>query len=163
MTSTRAYQQSLALLLPVTCLLAASANAQSIWTGATNTNWSTVTNWVPVFPAEGANIVIADDTTSSGNALNVDASHTIGSLTFGSTGTRTTAFNAQTNAFVLTLAGGIVANGNFTAVGPTFRGNFIASANQTWTVAGATGVFSDDRGFVFRGPNDSVASVPSGT
>jgi fibronectin-binding autotransporter adhesin len=164
MTSTRAYQQTLALLLPVTCLLGASANAQSTWVGTTSTSWATATNWVPGVPAEGANISIAD-ATANGDTVVLDASHGIGSFNFGSAtpGTRLTAFTVQTNAFALTMAGGVVANGNFAAVGPTLRGNYIVSGNQTWTVAGATGIFSDDRGLVVRGVNDTAAAIPSGT
>ena len=164
MTSTRAYQQTLALLLPVTCLLGTSANAQSIWVGTTSNSWAIATNWVPGLPAEGANISIAD-ATANGDTVVLDASHGIGSFNFGSAtpGTRLTAFTVQTNAFALTMAGGVVANGNFAAVGPTLRGNYIVSGNQTWTVAGATGNFSDDRGLVVRGVNDTAAAVPSGT
>jgi fibronectin-binding autotransporter adhesin len=162
MTSTRASQQSLALLLPVTCLLGASAHAQSTWNGNTSSDWATAANWTPGLPAAGADVIIADATGSS-NSLVLDAPHGIGSFTFGTGGTRTTAFTLQTNAFVLTLANGIVANGSFSAVGPNLRGNFIVSADQTWDVAGASGVFSDDRGVAFRGVNDSVATTPSGT
>lgn len=162
MTSTRAYQQSLALVLPVTCLFGASAHAQSTWNGNTSTDWATAANWTPGVPAAGADIIIADATGSTNNMV-LDASHGIGSFTFGTTGTRTAAFTLQTNAFVLTLANGIVANGNFAAVGPNLRGNFIVSGDQTWDVAGASGIFSDDRGVAFRGVNDTAATTPSGT
>ena len=61
--------------------------AQSTWTGTTNANWSTATNWNPGIPANGDNIIIAD---TSANGLTLDdASHSVGSITIGHNGTRT--------------------------------------------------------------------------
>ncbi|WP_193214515.1 autotransporter-associated beta strand repeat-containing protein, partial [Luteolibacter marinus] len=163
MTSHRLQQQLLALTLPVGCLLTPIvANGQSTWVGTTSTDWGTATNWVPGIPAENADIAIADATGSTNNLV-LDTSHAIGTYTFGSTGTRTGGFTVQTTTnHILTLNTGIVANGAFTAVGPTMRGNFTVSADQTWDVAGASGVFSDDRGLAVRGSVDVAANVPSG-
>lgn len=125
--------------------------AQSTWTATTNANWSTATNWNPGIPANGDNIIIAD--TTPGNALTLDdASHSVGSITIGNTGTRTAAFNFQTNAAnTLTIAGGLTANGNFTAgIGTRLRGNYLISAVQNWQIGGEAGSHALDRGVAFN-------------
>ncbi|GAA5115532.1 hypothetical protein GCM10023212_00390 [Luteolibacter yonseiensis] len=119
--------------------------AQSTWTGAT-TNWSTATNWTPGLPASGANVTIADATTNGTLTLD-DGSHTIGSFTFGATGTRTNALVVQTNtANTLTIGGGLTANGSFTAIGLRLRGNYVIPSDQAWQVNGLVGSHSVDSG-----------------
>lgn len=151
----------LALTVPAgTSLLVAPSSAQT-WLGTTSTDWATASNWESAIPDPGADIIIADATA---NGLTLDSSRSIGSFTFGTIGTRTGGFTLQTNAAnTLTISGGVIANGGFTAVGPTLRGHFVLPANQTWSVAGQSGAFGDDRGVVIRGVNDNAASVPSGS
>lgn len=167
MTSHRLHQQLLALTLPVGWFLTPlAADAQSTFTGSTSADWATVSNWIPgVLPAAGDSIAIADVTPNGANTLTLDASHSIGAFFFGSTpaATRITAFTVQTNANVLTLAGGITANGNFAGIGPSIRGNVVIPANQIWKVEGAAGNFGDDRGVAIRGINDNASATASGT
>ena len=133
------------LVVPMSMPLA----AQSTWTGTTNANWTTATNWNPGIPANGDNITIAD-TTANGLTLD-DASHSVGSITIGDLGTRTSAFILQTNtANTLTIAGGFTANGGFTAIGTRLRGNYVISADQTWQIGGEPGSHSLDRGVAFN-------------
>lgn len=148
MNSIRSYQQSLALVLPVACLLTASSDAQSTWVGTTSTTWSTATNWVPGVPAPGANVIIADATTNS--TLNLDSPSSIGLLTVGTTGTRATNFAINTQAAnQLTIAGGVTANGAWpTTAALTMRGNYIVSAPQTWSVAGSAAHATDQGVFI---------------
>ncbi len=161
MTSHRLQQQLLALSLPVGWLLTPiTASGQSTWTGATSNAWNVAANWTPGIPAEGANIIISDTTS---NGLTLDTSHSVGSITIGTNGTRTSGFTFQTNtANTLTLNNGVTANGNFTGVGPTFRGNYTISQDQTFTIAGSLGSVTSDAGMFLRGPNDTAATVPSG-
>lgn len=148
MNSIRSYQQALALMLPVTCLLSAVSNAQSTWVGTTDTNWNVATNWVPGIPAPGSNVTVADATTNS--TLNLDIPRSIGLLTFGTTGTRATNFTINTQAAnQLTLAGGVTANGAWpTTAALTMRGHYIVSAPQAWSVAGSAAHATDQGVFV---------------
>jgi autotransporter-associated beta strand protein len=144
--SIRSYQQALALALPVTCLLTAPASAQSTWNGGTSTDWANAANWSPGIPASGANITIADSTV---NGLTLDSSRSIGSLTFGTTGTRINGFTVNTTAaHSLAINGGIVANGLFTTAGLALRGHFTIPTPQTWTVAGSNANNTDQGVFV---------------
>lgn len=120
--------------------------AQSTWNGTTNANWSTATNWSPGIPASGANITLAD-TTANGLTLD-DGNHAVGTITVGTTGTRTSGFTLNTTtANTLTISGGVIANGNFTAgIGARIRGNIVISTDQTWLVSGEVGTHSVDRG-----------------
>lgn len=146
MNSIRSYQQALALMLPVSCLLSAPASAQSTWNGGTSADWANAANWSPGIPASGANITIADSTV---NGLTLDSSRSIGSLTFGTTGTRISGFTLNTTAAnSLTINGGIVANGLFTTAGPALRGHFTIPTPQTWTVAGSNANNTDQGVFV---------------
>ncbi|MES2439327.1 MAG: autotransporter-associated beta strand repeat-containing protein [Verrucomicrobiota bacterium] len=126
-----------------------AAQSTSTWNSTTNTNWSTATNWNPGIPASGDHIIISDTASTANPGLSLDdGSHSVGFITFGSTGTRTSAFNLQTTtANTLTIAGGVTANGNFTAgIGPRLRGKTVVSTNQTWQVGGEAGSHSLDRG-----------------
>jgi autotransporter-associated beta strand protein len=128
------------------------AAAQSIWNGTTgNTAWSNAASWSPTgVPAAGANLIIAD-TTASTLALDGATSRVVGSITFGTTGTRTAGFDSlQTNANILTVNGGLVANGNFTGVGLRLRSSFVIGAAQDWQIAGEPGTTNADRGIVFQ-------------
>lgn len=124
-----------ALSLPLTAV------AQSTWNGGTSTDWANAANWTPGLPASGANVTIANATT---NGLTLDTAHIIGSLSFGDSGTRTTAFTLQTNAANnLTINGGINASGSWpTGNALAMRGNFTVAADQTWTVGGVGGAGS---------------------
>lgn len=136
----------IALALPAGLLSFASVSAQSTWTGAAGASWANPGSWSPAPPAPGDNLVIADITT--GSALNLDTSHAIGSFTYGDTGTRAGLFDVTTGANVLTIAGGIVANGNFGVSGlATLTGNITFSAPQTIHVGGEAGTIAMDRGF----------------
>jgi fibronectin-binding autotransporter adhesin len=136
----------------VVVILALPAAGQSTWNGTTgNTAWSNAASWNPAgVPAAGANIIIADATAST-LALDGAVSRSVGSITFGTTGTRTAGFDGlQTNANTLTINGGFIANGNFTGVGPRLRSSFVIGANQIWQVAGEVGTTTGDRGVVFQ-------------
>ncbi|QJE97804.1 beta strand repeat-containing protein [Luteolibacter luteus] len=165
MTSHRLHQQLLALSLPVGWFLTpmvANGQANCTWNGTTSVNWNATANWNPAaLPAAGDNIII-NDTTTNGLTLN-DASHTVGSVTVGTTGTRTSGFTLQTNANTLTIGNGIVADGAFTGVGPTFRGNFSFSQPETIRVAGDLGDVMTDRGLFLRSTNDDASATPRGT
>lgn len=140
--------------------IALPASAQSTWNATTDTNWSTGTNWSPSAPAAGDDVIIADTTT--GNLLTLDdGPRTIGSLTFGSTGTRPTGtFNLRTGANTLTFNGGVVANGNFTAGNIlNVGGNVAIAANQDWTVAGELGAVNLDRGIVISNGGAGVGTL----
>ena len=96
------------------------------------------------------NIIIAD-TTTNGLTLD-DGNHALGSITFGTTGTRTGGFTFQTTtANTLTINGGFTANGNFTGgIGPRLRGNSVIATNQTWQITGNAGSAAADRGVAFN-------------
>jgi autotransporter-associated beta strand protein len=145
------------MVVPMTLPLAAQST--STWNSTTNTNWSTATNWAPGIPASGDNIIISDSSSTANPSLSLDdGSHSVGTITYGTSGTRTSAFNLQTTAAnTLTIAGGFTALGNFTGVGPRLRGNYILSANQEWQVSGEAGSHADDRGVAF---NEVSAGVP---
>lgn len=120
------------------------------WIGGTSVNWSDAANWNPGLPASGANIIISDSAANTGITLN-DASHTVGSVTFGTTGTRLAAFPIVTTAATtLTISGGVIANAQFTGISPRFRGNVLLSANQNWQVGGDPGSHAADSGVAFN-------------
>jgi autotransporter-associated beta strand protein len=148
MIPTHAYQQSLALMLPAACFLATPAHALSTWVGTTDTTWSVATNWVPGVPPAGDAVTIADATTNS--TINLDTSASIGLMTFGTSGTRTTAFTLNTQAAnQLTLGGGITANGNLASTALTLRGRYVVSTAQNWSVGG-NAAHSGDQGVFVR-------------
>ena len=104
-----------AVFLAMTAALPA---AVSTWLGTNataGTAWTNPPNWFPAsVPNPGDDIVIADTT---GNNLNLADTRTIGTLTFGTTGTRATGFTIGSNALgaSLTITNGLVANGNLGA------------------------------------------------
>ena len=56
-----------------------TSDVPNFWTGSTNTNWGTTSNWIAnVVPSSGANIQFANPAT---NDLQLDADRTIGNLT----------------------------------------------------------------------------------
>lgn len=130
-------------------LLTATATAQSTWNGGTSSSWSNAANWSPGIPASGANVIIAS-TTTNGLTLDGTTSRNVGSITYGATGTRTSAFTFSTGTNVLTVNGGLTATGAFTAVGPTFNGNLAISADQIWNIGGEIGSVTTDRGVFIR-------------
>lgn len=110
--------------------------ATSTFTGAGgNGDWSTAGNWSSI-PSAGDDIVIAD-TTAQANLV-IDAAQSIGQLTLGDLGTRTNAF-AISGPENLTLTNGLVASGNFSAVGLTITAPVIIGSAQTWTIGGTAG------------------------
>jgi len=139
------------------------ASGQSTWNGTTSTAWNVATNWSPGIPAEGANIIIAD--TTPGNNLTLDTSHAVGSITFGTTGTRTTAFTLQTTAAnTLTMSGGFTGNfGTSASVIPTFRGNFVISQNQTISITGGAGSATADAGMFIRSIDEATSTTSRGS
>ncbi len=146
--STSALIQRLGIASIVFCSIQ-PLSAQFTWNGTTNNNWTEPANWSPGIPPEGGDITISD---STANGLTLDdGSHTLGTITFGTTGTRTSGFTFQTtNANTLTIAGGFTALGNFGGVGPRLRGNYVISADQSWQVGGAQGSHALDRGVAFN-------------
>jgi autotransporter-associated beta strand protein len=136
--------------------------AQSTWTGGTSSSWSNAANWNPGIPAEGSNIIISD---STGNGLTLDdGNHALGSITVGTTGTRTQGFTFQTTtANTLTLASGVTALGNFTGIGPRMRGNYVVSTAQNWQIAGEAGSITNDRGLFVQGVTDGTSGTPAVT
>lgn len=134
--------------------------AQSTWTGSSSSDWSTATNWNPGIPAEASNIIISD-TTANGLNLN-DGSHTVGSITVGTTGTRTSGFSLNTTIpNTLTIEGGVIATGNFTGgIGMRIRGNIKLPVNQTWQIGGSAGDHAADRGIAI---NEMASSGVAGS
>ncbi len=138
-------------LLPLgaAILLAAVASAQaatSTWLGTNSVAWTNGVNWLPTgVPNAGDNIVIADTT---GNNLTLADARTIGSLQFGTTGTRTTAITIGSNVLgaSLTLTNGLIANGNLGGVINFFRLPTIIGADQTWSIGGTPGAVTADSG-----------------
>jgi autotransporter-associated beta strand protein len=113
-------------------------------------------------PAEDENMIIPD-TVVSPNVPTLDGSHSVGNISFGDTGTRTLGnFQFSTGTNVLTIKGGVIANGNFPAAPVSFaiQGNIRLEGNQTWSVGGIPGSTSVDLGVVVRGqgttPNRSL-------
>ncbi|RYD36738.1 MAG: hypothetical protein EOP85_18090, partial [Verrucomicrobiaceae bacterium] len=132
------------------CFATAPAVHAQTWGGAT-TAWSLATNWTPAaVPANDANIFVAA-TTNNGMSLDGGISRSIGSLTFGPTGTRAGQFTVNSLDQTLTMKGGVVANGAFVSgtAALTFRGNFIIPTAQTWSIGGVTGP-EGDHGMMVR-------------
>jgi len=139
--------------LSVAAILLAAATtlqaASSLWLGTNATAgnaWTNPPNWFPsTVPSTGDDIVIADTT---GNNLNLADARTIGTLTFGTMGTRTTGFTIGSNALgaSLTMTNGLVANGNLGAVLNFFRLPTIVGADQTWSIGGTPGAVTADSG-----------------
>lgn len=129
-----------------------TATAQSTWNGTTSTNWSVAGNWAPGIPASGDDIIIANTTTTNSLTLDGTTSRTVGSITFGATGTRITPFTFSTGTNVLTINEGLVATGAFpvNTPGPTFNGNLIIGADQTWDIGGNIGSVTQDTGVFIR-------------
>lgn len=133
-----------------TCLGIPVVGAADVtWNGVSNGNWSTAANWSPAaLPAVGDNVTIAN-TTTNGLTLDGTTSRSIGRLTFGTTGTRTSNFTLNTLSNTLTLSGGVVANGAFgTTTAMTMRGNYLIAADQTWAVGGSNAHATDQGVFV---------------
>lgn len=167
MTSHRVRQHLLALTLPAGYLLTPmTASAQATWNGGTVITWNTAANWstAPNLPVDPFDLTISNTTTNNAG-LTLDTNHTINSFIFGSAAPlRIAAFALQTNAAnTLTINGGLTANGAFTGVGPTLRGNYNIAQNQTFTVAGPAGDVTTDRGAAIRGVNETAGTVAAGT
>lgn len=136
--------------------------AAQTWNG-TSANWSIAAGWTPSgVPSAGANIIIAD-TTTNGLTLDGTTSRSVGSVTFGTTGTRAAAFTLNTlTANTLTIGAGVIANGALTGTTNvlTMRGNYVVSANQGWSVGGTP---NSDNGVFIRGTSDSANASPTGS
>jgi len=138
-------------ILPIFLCFSASAVAQATWNGTTNSSWATTTNWSGgLLPADGGNVIISN-TTGGGDALNLDVSRNIGSLTFGSADPwRTANFALNTGAANnLAINGGLTAAGNFTGSALTLRGHYTVGAAQTWAISGSA-ANNTDQGVVVR-------------
>lgn len=144
---------SLAAALAASLLAIAQTTpaASSTWNGTVSAAWTNAANWSPDIPAPGDDVVIAD-TTGAGNSLSLTDSRVIGSLLFGTTGTRTTAFQITNSvaANSLTFNSGFTANGNLATVVEFFRVPVVIANDQTWTVAGPIGSATGDAGIRFR-------------
>ncbi len=156
---------SLPALATFTMTLALAVTAAKAQTfNGSDTNWSTATAWTPNgVPAAGANITIQDATTNNTLLLDGATLRSIGSLTFGTTGTRRANFAVHTQAGnSLTIAGGIVANGTFdgSPQALSMRGNFVISADQTWSSGTLTSP-NNDQGIFFR--ETTIPAVSRGT
>lgn len=122
--------------------------------GGATTNWNDAGNWNPGIPTDPDDIVISDTTTQNTLTLN-DAAHSINSLTFGDSGTRTTAFTVNGS-------NGLTVNSGFTNSQTTTTGIFLTVAtpvtiqgDQTWTVGGSPGSTDTDAGVDFSAGSNS--------
>jgi autotransporter-associated beta strand protein len=136
-------------------LSSATVNAAvSTWNGTASVSWTNAASWSPGVPAAGDDVVIADSTVNSSLTLN-DASHTIGLLQFGTTGTRNAAFTVNgstttTASTTLTITNGVTSNygagiggGNLIIKCPV-----IVQNDQTWTLTGTVPATTSDYGLV---------------
>jgi len=138
-------------------LLAAATStygAASTWNGTVSVNWTNAASWSPGIPNSGDDVIIAD-TTLSGNALTLnDANHTIGSLQFGTTGTRNAVFtingsNTTATTTSLILTNGIISNyGAGIANGLSIKCPVTVGNDQTWTIAGTVPLTTADYGIL---------------
>jgi fibronectin-binding autotransporter adhesin len=138
-------------ILTVCLCFYATAQAQSLWNGTSSSDWANPANWQNgEVPPLGGGVAIANSTGGS-NVLTLDTSRTIGPLTFGTTGTRTSSFALNTQATnALELLGGINAGGAFpTNAAFTMRGHYSVGAAQVWNVGGS-GADNSDQGLVIR-------------
>ena len=127
--------------------------ASSTYTSTASVNWNDAGNWLSgVLPLDGDDVTIADTTAHSSVTLN-DGPHTVGTLQFGTTGTRTAVFTINGNisgagAYALTITNGVVANGALA----TASGNLIlkvpiiVQGDQTWSVGGSIPATTSDYG-----------------
>ncbi len=150
----------LGLLLAAVFLPHGSVLAQSTWNGTVSAYWTNVANWSPDIPATGGDVVIAD--TTANNLILTDPV-TIGSLLFGDTGNRNTAFTIRdsvasrsltlTNGFAAYGAGGALATKEF------FYVPIIIANDQTWTIGGSAGSASADAGIRLRERSSGVPNT----
>ncbi len=147
-----------ALALPASsALLVTPTLAQSTWNGGTNNQWSNAANWSPGIPASGANITIATST-ANGLLLN-DGPKTVGSITFGADGLRSTGFTVNTTVpNGLTIHGGITANGDLTSAALAMEGHYTIGTAQQWSVGGFPAHTSDNGIFLRRVGPDNIAA-----
>ena len=136
-------------------LASATVNAAvSTWNGTASVSWTNAASWSPGVPATGDDVIIADSTVNNSLTLN-DASHTIGLLQFGTTGTRNAAFTINgsattTASTTLTITNGVSSNygagiggGNLIIKCPV-----IVQNDQTWTLTGTVPATTSDYGLV---------------
>ncbi len=136
-------------------LSSATVNAAvSTWNGTASVSWTNAASWSPGVPAAGDDVIIADTTVNNSITVN-DAAHTIGTLTFGTTGTRTAVFTLNGNvtgaaAYALTLTNGVVANGALATGGGNLISKLpmIVQGDQTWSVGGSVPATTSDYGLV---------------
>ena len=153
-------------------LLAAGPTAQaasSTWNGTVSPNWTNAPSWLSgTLPLAGDDLIIADTTANNSLTLN-DGAHTIGTLQFGTTGTRANPANPQfiinanvtgTNALPLTSTNGMVANGNFQTSGTAgfqTKVPIIVQGDQTWSIGGNPGSSTTDWGMMLTlGANNNL-------
>ena len=130
--------------------------ASSVFTGKASVNWNNSTNWLSgAVPLEGDDLVIADLTTNASLTLN-DATHTVGLVQLGTTGTRSAVFTINGNvtgagAYPLTITNGVVVSHGATA--PTggnlpIKAPVIVQGDQVWSVNGSVPASGNDYGVV---------------
>ena len=91
------------LLIATLLLLVGTASAvTTTWTGATNNNWATATNWNNGVPAAGYDVILTGTGPNLPTTQNI-AGLSINSLTFNSS--TTTAFTVGTDSITLTGTG----------------------------------------------------------
>jgi fibronectin-binding autotransporter adhesin len=140
-------------------VLVTTSHAQATWNGNSSNSWGTGANWSPSgIPADGADVVIAN-TTGSSSILVLDANRSIGSLQFGTTGTRNTSFTVRTLTHTLTIAEGLTATGALDAVRLSLHGNLTLSQDQEWNIGGQIGAHNTDRGVFIREVTNSSGTL----
>lgn len=117
--------------------------ATSTYTGGgSDVNWSTELNW-DALPTSGDDVIIADSTVQDNLAM--DAAASVGSLTFGDSGTRTSFFTIS-GPERLTFLNGLIANGSFTSLGLNVTAPVTIGTAQTWSIGGSAGNARTDAG-----------------
>jgi autotransporter-associated beta strand protein len=148
-------------------------DANFSWTGATNTQWNTSTNWSPSGPPSGEDTAVFNGAFS--NQPNITENTAIGTLLM-TTGVAQDVTVSSSLAAILTIAGnGITGTGvlinNTSAFTLTIDARIGLDASQTWTnnsgnlftVSGATLSLGEDNILTVNGTgNTLISSVTDG-
>jgi T5SS/PEP-CTERM-associated repeat protein len=134
-----------------------AARAQTLWTGASSTNWFTAGNWSPAaVPTSSANVEI--DTNGGNQPLISSGSATTDNLTVGND-------SSSGSGTILTVQGGssFVTSGN-AFIGDNTKSNgtlSVTGANTKWTVNGNITVGNSGSGsfFVLSGAQANVTGL----
>lgn len=153
----------LAALAAAASLTPAAFAAQATYTGnGGDALWTNPGNWSSGLPGGGDDVIISDTTPQNSLNLN-DGAHAIGLLQFGNSGTRGsnsanfTITSGTASANLLTISGGLTANGPLT--GPNFLINtqVAIQGDQTWSIGGALGSPATDQGVSIATATNTVA------